>query len=307
MVISKNAYTSGHFLFLLDGHSETNWLKSVDGGTVKSEVLAEDVGPDTLTLKHVATVSIDPITVEVGMASTGAIFKWIQDSWNRKFARNNGSIVHANFNREAQLEQWFRDALISEVTFPALDGGDDSPAYLSVKLQPEYMELRKGDGTKVQGKEGTGKQKRWTPSSFRLDLDGIDCSRVNKIDSFTIKQKIKPLYIGSSRFPELEPMGVEFPNLTLTVATAFADDFIQWHHEFVVKGGRTPDLQKTGTIEFLDPSGDDTPIFSIDLDQVGINQITVEKSDAGANAIKRCKIELFVQQMKLVLNSDGLE
>ncbi|WP_428266461.1 phage tail protein [Haliangium sp.] len=305
MSSNRSAYTAGHFLFHLDGDKETSWLKSVDGGGVKGSVIEEDVGPDFLQLKHVATVEIDPLSLEVGLSASAPIFRWIQDSWKRKFSRRNGSIIHANFNLESVIEQWFRDALISEVSFPTLDGSDSNPAYLGIKLLPEFIETKPGDQRHIQGVEGH-KQKMWTPSSFRLEIDGIDCRRVNKIDGFTVKQSIKPLYVGSNRFPELEPTGVEFPSLKLSMAAAYADEFIKWHHDFVVKGDKDPKHQKTGAIEFLDPATDKT-IFSITLDHVGINHLSIDKSEANSEAIKRCTVELFVETMELDLGSSGLD
>lgn len=304
MSTNRTAYTSGHFLFRLDGSKDTSWLKSVDGGGVKGSVTEENVGPDSFQLKHVATVEIEPLSFEIGMSASSPVFQWIQDSWKRKFSRRNGEVVHADFNLSSVLEQPFEDALISEVTFPALDGSDKNPAYLNVKLLPERIKLVPGNGRKLQGEE-TPKQKLWTPSSFRLDIDGVDCRHVNKIDSFTVKQKIKPLYTGKNRYPELEPTGVEFPKLNLTVAAAYAGGFIEWYNKLVVEGDQDPRQQKTGSIDFLDPSTNQE-IFSVQLNKIGINHLTIEKSEANAESIKRCKIELFVESMDLNIGASGL-
>lgn len=306
MSTNRTAYSSGYFQFALDGEPETSWLKSVDGGGVKASLIQENVGPDHIQLKHVATVEIDPLTVEVGMAATSPIFRWIQDSWKHRFSRRDGSVVHANFEYASVIEQWFYEALISEVGFPTLDGSDKNPAYLTLKLQPERIELKNGDGQKIVGAEGAKKQKLWSPSSFRLEIDGIDCTHVNKVDAFTVKQKIKPLYIGSSRYPELEPAGIEFPNLTVTMAAAYADDFIKWHQAFVVKGDKDPKHLKSGAIEFLDPRSAET-LLTVKLENVGINSLTFEKSEAGAESLKRCKVELFVESMDLDIRAPGLE
>ncbi|ACY17163.1 phage tail protein [Haliangium ochraceum] len=304
MSLNRRAYTAGHFLFHLDGDSETTWLKSVDGGGVKGSVMEEPLSLATTPLKHLATVEIEPLSLEIGMSASSPIFRWIQDSWNSKFSRRNGSIIHADFNLDALIEQSFQDALVSEVTFPALDGSDKSPAYINMKLQPERMELKSGDKRKIKGVDSQ-KQKLWTPSSFRLEIEGIDCKHVNKIDSFTVKQKIKQLYIGSSRYPELEPTGVEFPKLSLSIGAAHARDFMAWHEAFVVKGDKDPKHQKTGALEFLDPATAKT-IFSIQLNNIGINALSLEKSDANAESIKRFNIELYIESMDLDLSSSGL-
>ena len=305
MSINRSAYTSGHFLFRLDDSLETTWVKSVDGGGVKGAVTEESTGSTTFQMKHVATVEIEPLSIDVGISASTPVLTWVQDSWSRKFSRRNGELIHADFNLNSVLEQSFRDALLSEVTFPALDGSDKNAAYLNIKLLPEFIELKKGDGNKVKGVDSQ-KQKLWTPSSFRLDIDTVASSKyVNKIDSFTVKQKIKPLYVGKSRYPELEPTGVEFPKLNITIAAAHAGDFIDWYNELVVKGDQDPSQQKTGSIDFLDPSTNQE-IFSIDLKKIGINHLTIEKSDANAESIKRCKIELYVESLELNLKGSGL-
>ena len=63
--------------------------------------------------------------------------KWIQGSWRKEFGRRNGQITHADFNLNKQVEHEFYEALITETTFPTLDGGSKDAAYLKVKLQPE--------------------------------------------------------------------------------------------------------------------------------------------------------------------------
>ncbi len=311
MSVDTRAYSAGQFLFTLDSDAAaTGWLKSVDGGGIKGSVIQENIGPDFVQIKHLATVEIEPLTVEVGLSGSKSILEWIQESFTRskkseRFSRRNGSIIHADYNQKATMEYWFYEALISEVSFPTLDGSSTSPAYATVKFQPERFETKSKDGISIQGFDKQ-RQKLWSPSNFRFNIDGLNCRHVNKVESFTIKQKIKPLYFGTSRFPELEPAGIEIPNLTVTTASAYADDFIKWHQDFVVKGGKDPEFQKTGSIEFLDPQTQ-SAIFTIKLDKVGINHLNVEKSEGDADAIKRTKVELFVESMNLEISGSGLD
>jgi hypothetical protein len=143
----------------------------------------------------------------------------------------------------------------------------------------------------------TPQQKMWLPSQFRLSIDGIDCSRVAKIDSFSVKQNVKQLYVGSSRYPELEPTGIEFGNLSLTVGLAYADDFLRWYEAYVVRGDRDLRQERQGSIEFTGPFG--APLFTVALNNVGIFNLGIEKSEAGSDSVKRCKVELYVESMDL--------
>jgi hypothetical protein len=295
--LARRAYAGGHFVFTLDGAPVPGYLRSVEGGTITGEVIDETVGPDFTHFKHLGTVSIEPLTLELGMSMSRPIFDWISASWKRDFSRRSGSVVHTDARYESQVEQWFTDALIVETTFPALDGASTDPAYLTVKLQPEQVELKRGDGQLVSSVISP-MQKHWSPSNFRLNIDGLDTSHVSKIDSFSVTQKLKELYVGSARFPELEPTGLEFSNLTVYTSLAHADDFLAWYQEVLADGDKDTRQERQGAIEFLGPNRKDT-LFTVGLHNVGIFGFTIEKSEAGADRPKRCKIDLYVESMSL--------
>ena len=295
--LARRPYAGGHFVFTLDGAPVPGYLRSVEGGTISGEVIDETVGPDFTHFKHLGTVSIEPLSLELGMSMSRPIFEWISASWKRDFSRRNGAVIHTDARHRSQLEQWFTDALIVETTFPTLDGASTDPAYLNVKLQPERVEIKRGDDEPVAGVFSPA-QKQWSPANFRFRLDGLDTAHVNKIDSFNVTQKLKELYVGSSRFPELEPTGLEFSNLSVHTGLAYADDFLAWYNEAVVAGDKDTRQERQGAIEFLDPSGE-TVLFSVSLQNVGIFGFSIDKSEAGSEQTKRCKIELYVESMSL--------
>jgi hypothetical protein len=302
MALGRKSYSAGHFLFQIDegGGEGAAYVKSVSGGMVKGAVLGDQAGPVSLSFKHLGAVEIDPIQLEIGMALSKPLLEWISGSWKRQFSRRSGSIIHADFDFACKFEQWFENALITETKFPALDGAAKEPAYLGVTLLPEQVQTIKGDGRAVQGKVGSH-QKMWLPSNFRLDIQGIDCTYVNKIDSFAVTQKTKQLYLGTSRFPEVEPTGIEFSNLVLTLAVDHADDFMGWYDAFVMKGGKDTRQERDGFIEFLAPDNS-TVLFTVNLNRLGIHKLSIEKSEANAESIKRCKVELYLESMELQYN-----
>ncbi len=93
----------------------------------------------------------------------------------------------------------FHDALITEVTIPKLDAASKEPGYLDVTLTTEGTETKSDTGP-IQPAVNT-KQKPWTTANFRLEIDGVDCTRVNKIDSFTVKQQIVEFREGRTCSP----------------------------------------------------------------------------------------------------------
>ena len=295
--IARRPYSGGHFVFVLDGAPVPGYLRSVEGGVVKGEVVDETVGPDFTHFKHLGTVEVEPLSLELGMSMSRPILDWIRASWKRDFGRKTGAVIHTDFEFHSQIEQWFEDALVVETTFPALDGASTDPAYLTVKLQPERVQLKPGKREPVRGVYSP-MQKHWSPSNFRLNIDGLDCSHVAKIDSFSVKQNVVQLRVGSSRYPELEPTGIEFGNLSVTIGLAYADDFRKWYEEYVVRGDKDTRQERQGSIEFLGPHGVET-LFTVNLQNVGIYGFTIEKSEANSDSTKRCKVDLYVESMDL--------
>jgi len=296
----NKSYTTGHFELQIDGHKSTAYLKQIDGGWSKANVVDDAVGADHNRIKHISTVEIEPFSVEFGLAGANDILQWIKGSWSRKYSRRNGQITHANFDLYQTYEHEFYDALVTETTFPTLDGSAKDSGYIKCKIQPERVVTKKlpGTGQRV-GNDGGLKQKLWSPSAFRFNIDTIDDMKYcNKLESFTIKQGIKKLYTGADRFPQIEPTNIQFPNLTGTISLQYADKLLQWHEDYINKGVQDPQAQKTGSIEFLSPDRKQT-IFRINLYEVGLNLAAIESSTANADQIKRVKFEMYVHRMEI--------
>lgn len=299
MTLGNRSYTAGAFELQLDGHTSSAYVKSVDGGMAKAAPITEAIGPYQGRVKHNGPVEIEPMSMEVGLSGAGDIARWIQGSWDRQFSRRNGQVTHANDQYEPTFEHQFTNALITETTFPSLDGSSKEPGYLKVKIQPEKVEAKKSTRGGKIGQPASGKQKMWLCSSFRFALDGIDeMDYVNKLDSFTIKQGVKAIQSGSSRWAEYEPTKIEYPALTGTIALAHADKLLKWHDESVMKGMTDPSQQRSGCIEFLSPDRK-TVLFAIDLMFVGITSVSMVPVTANSDQIKRLKFELYVESMKL--------
>ncbi|MBV8756292.1 MAG: phage tail protein [Deltaproteobacteria bacterium] len=306
----KTSFTAGHFELSIDGHPTTAYLKSVDGGYVKQALVDEGVGGDLHRAKHASVAEIDPISFEFGIAGANNVLKWIQQSWSKEWSRRNGVITHADFNLNKQIEHEFYEALITETTFPTLDGASKDAAYLKVKVQPEKVITKVNPSSQKIGQatgNGQSKQKMWMCSGFRLNIQDIDEMKfANKIDSFTIKQGVKKLYVGSERYPTIEPTKIEFPHITGTIAVSYADKLFKWYEDYVVKGKRDPKAQRTGSIEFLSTDRSKT-LFEIDLYEVGLISLSVMQSTANSDQIKRVKFELYVGRMDLDGKGLGLD
>ena len=297
---NNSSYTAGHFELCIDGAKTTSYLKSLEGGFMNHSQVSESVGVAAKRIMHAAVREIDPVSFEIGMSGAAGVLKWIQDSWrDTGFSARNGQINHANFNLETVFEHEFSDALITEVTFPALDGASKESAYLKVKFQPRTVATKKlNGGPKITPLLGP-KQKSWLCSAFRFSIDGIDTAQyVNKIESFTIKQSCKKLFRGASRDFELCPTKIEFPTISCSISLQYADGILDWYDQYIRAGKRDIAAQKSGSLEFLSPDRAST-LFRINFRELGLTKFQIQQSTANADQIKRVKFDLYVGDMDL--------
>jgi hypothetical protein len=295
---TTNSYAAGKFEMHIDGHATTAYLKSISGGFVRAQVVDEPIGPDNIHIKHTSTVEIEPFAVELGLAGCNDVLKWIQSSWRKNWNRRSGQFTHADFDQKGQYIHEFQEALITETTFPTLDGTSKEPAYLKIKVQPERVTTKVGNKSAIKAVMQP-KQKMWLCSAFRLTLEHVKgLEYANKIESFTVKQGIKKLYFGANRYPEIEPTKIEFPNIVGSISLAYADGLLAWYDKTVVKGQSDIKAQTTGALEFLSPDRKQT-LFRIKLEQVGLHHVEITESTANQDAIKRAKFELYVGNMDI--------
>jgi hypothetical protein len=307
MTVKKKSYTSGHFELEIDGHKSTAYLKSVDGGHLKANAVIEPIGGHNQQIKSVSTMDIEPFTIDFGISGSKDIFNWVRQSIDKKYVRRNGCITHANFDLQRTYEHEFFDALITEMTFPALDGAAKDTSYLKLKIQPERTAERKiPPGAKINPTGGV-KQKLWTANSFRFTIDGVAGTEYsNKIEAFTIKQNIKKHYTGEDRFPRIEPTKFEYPHIVGTLGLDYADDLLKWHKDYLHKGMSEPAAQRSGAIEYLAPNKKDV-LFRIDFFEAALHNLQVQQSQANQDAIKRVKFDLYVGRMQIDSAGMGMD
>jgi phage tail-like protein len=298
--MANRSFVSGRFYFTLDG-AKCGWVKSVEGGAITADVIEEKLGPSYFTKKHLGNVKYEDIKMEVGMSMTQNVYKWIESSWNQDYQRRSGSIIATDHNLKSQTERHFYQALISETTVPAMDGASKEPCYMTLSIAPEWSRVLKGSGTAV-AELGGSEQKFWSASNFRLEIDGLDCSRVNKIDAFTIKQAFKEDEIGDARDYAKEPGSLTFPNLKISLSTATAETWTKWHEEFVIKGNNTENFEKNGALIFLSPNRE-TELARIEFFNLGIFKCSKDANKAAADTIDRTSAELYCERMQFKYSS----
>jgi len=298
---SKRGYVAGKWGFEMDGMM-AGWLWSAEGGHATSDVIVEKLGADHLQKKHIGPVKYEDITVQCGTGMSKGFYEWVKASFDHKYARKNGAIIAADYDYAEHSRLTFYNGLITEVGFPALDAASKDAAKMSIKFAPEYTRATHSTGgPSVAGKFAIDAkvQKKWTPANFRLRIDGLEdsCTRVNKIEAITVKQKVVENAVGEMRDYEKEPAVLEVPNLVITFPESHSKAFYQWHEDFVIKGNNGDDKEKGGTLEFLTPNLQEV-LFTITFSHLGIFKLTPEKVESGSESIRRLKAEMYCEDMK---------
>lgn len=295
----ERTYVSGNFFLMLDG-VKCGFVKSVDGGAIVADVVNERAGADYFVKKHIGQPTYEEFTLQVGFSMTKQIYEWIGASWTAPGQRKTGSIVALDRDLTPKSERNFTEALITETTIPAMDGSSKEPAYITVKFSPRVIRNVAAGGDKAEyGQYGKNEQKVWLPASFRLDIPGLDCTKVNKIEPFTVKTTVVTNNTGDARDQAKEPGKIEFPNLKITLAEATAQSWIDWHKSFVIDGKNDDQSEKEGSLMMLSANGEKV-LARINFYHMGICSLVPDKAEANADQIKRVTVELYVERMEFL-------
>jgi phage tail-like protein len=304
--VNKRAYGMGKYGLELD-NVKAGWISEVSGGDPVADVVVEKIGGDPLQKKHIGNLKYEEISFKCGTGMSKALYEWIETGFNQTHnqegkGRQNGAIIHADYDYQELSRLTFQQAIISEIGMPALDAASKDAAKMTLKFKPEISRRSFAQGSKIAGGAfpiDAKKQKQWLPANFRLRIDGLDesCTRVNKIEALTIKQKITENAVGEQRDYEQEATSVETPNLVITFAESHSKPFYDWLEDFVIKGNCTEDKEKGGSLEYL-AADLKTVLFTLHFFNLGLFKCAPDKMEAGAEGVRRVKAEMYCERIK---------
>ncbi|MEZ4367408.1 MAG: phage tail protein [Kofleriaceae bacterium] len=237
----------------------------------------------------------EDVKVQVGMAMSAPFYEWIAEFFAGRAARKNGAILAADFDYVERARREFAEAMIKEITFPALSASDKNAASMTIALAVERMVFARGSGQTLAAPAGFDAQKRWAACHFRFTIDGFDdaCRRVTKVDSFTIKQTVIEHHVGGQREPIKVPSRIDFPNLVFSIPEADADPFFEHVAQRVGRGEKSGGL--TGQLEVQDVTG--KTLATVSFLGADIISVTPTKSDSSSEELKQVRIELMTEGM----------
>ncbi len=289
---AKKSDSRGRFALELGG-VKTGYLKSVDGGGIGAAVTPAQ-GGDGRPGKRLGKVEYEDFTIKLPIYAPPPVTEWIKKTWVGERPRMEGKLIAVDNFLGAIGERHFSDALIVETAFPACDMDGKDQAYLTLKVHPESIRYRKGDGAEVVVPP-KAKRNKWIPSNFRLKIKGLDTRKVVKIDPFSVKQVFSS---GAEASGGGSLPGTEFPHLRITIADDGAESWIRWHEDFAIKGNNSPDKEKSGDLELLDTDRKNV-LLTVRFKGLGIFGFLPDTRDPEEDQIHQVCFDLYTKGMSL--------
>jgi len=274
-------------LRLDDGTGPTvTLLRDASGGSTFANVVRQSGPNDHFARKSLGGARIEDFVVNVTTPSSSGLVQWIAASWGPKTSTRSGAVLTCAADSTIVGEQAFDGALISETTMPTLDGSSKQPAALTVRFVAATTLPTISPGGKLVLPVGGAVPKQWFPSLFRLEIAGLDCTKVSRIDEFTVRRDFKS--------------PIDFPDLRIFLSMVSAQAWIEWHKRMVIDGRGGDKEEKVGTIRLL-TADFKTELARIELAGLGIYQLKPEWPVPDA-APQRLVVDLYCEQMTLIVS-----
>ena len=268
------------------GEDMVGTLRSLEGGEAEAEIVEEV--QDCVVVKKISPnpVQYQEIAMTFGANMAQSLYDWVAsgagcDGVGRA---QTGAIITADLNNNEVGHVNFTEGFLSAFTLPPADAASKDAGSLSLKIKPRSTQRVPASG-KMSPSCAPKTQKNFLPSNFRLAIDGLDCTRVNKVESLTI------LWEGA-----WDARRVRFPNLVVTMTEMSAQSFYDWHDDFVMNGNHSN--EKAGKLEFLSPTLTEV-LLTVKFTGLGIFKVGPDKMSAGADTIKRVTAEMYCNGMTI--------
>ncbi len=277
----KRQYVSQKYFLILDT-IKSGYLWNADGGVVSADAIPEPGGPSYYSKKHPGSIIYEPLILQPVFPLAQSVSQWISDSWSGKSTSHNGDVFYLDYTLTNKEQTKFTNALLTETTIPECGGSNKDTGYISMTIAPGTALPVTPESVEAWIKAyNVGSVKTWISNNFKLTIDGLDCTKVSKIDSFTVKQT------GSSK--------VEFPNLKITLAYVTSQSWRDWHKDFIINGSNGESKEKNGTLILYGKSLTDE-YARIEFYNLGILNVRASTTK-GSDQIKRITAELYCERM----------
>jgi hypothetical protein len=296
MAKDGRGYRAGAFCLELEGKI-VGYIRKCDLGKLKGEMVSNNLGPTNVVKKHIAKMSWDVMSFEVGMGMGKELLEWMQASFKLNHLRKNGAFIMFDHNYEVQRRCDFTDAHITEVGFGTYDAKGKEGVYFSIKIQPETCRFTDGGG-KLNPLVGSN-QKLHANTNFVLDVPGVDAKFISKMELPKYTCKVTEDARGEFLESQYVPTAVEVSDLKFTIG---AQSYKTWYDDamkFLVQGERAESQEKIIAINVKAPNGKDD-IAILTFKNCGYKEVQfAEAMEANKDAAANFVTTFYVEQVEV--------
>lgn len=252
------------------------------GGEPFAEVINEPGGLLPYAKKHVGELHFADLEAQLAMDAHPVLYRWIRDAW---LGDPDRDFVALDIGGASPQTLHLAHARIRDVVLPPLDSASLERCYLTLRIEPRGVRRTKSEAPAALWRE----PRDFLGRNFSMAIDGLDCSGVLALDSFTVHTELPTEGVKK------KPMLV-FPDLHLKVDADRADAFREWFEDFIIAGHNDDDKERDGAITYLDPMLGE-PLAVLLLRHVGIYRLAEEPPRSSGPATVR--VDLYCERMEL--------
>lgn len=277
---------------------EMGVVSKVSGGGVTAEKAEIKVGGERHKRFAIANYKVEPIKLTIALGQIKGLWGAIQATLDDEYQRFDGAIMAMNPDRKVTGTREFTNACISSIKFPTADAKSKDIAQCEVEFRVggeiKYID---GDGSK-QAAVQTPKAKQALCNNFKVEVPGMPCDHITKLECGEVKVPAEEVYRGGQRMPDVIQSGVELSECTLTIGAQDQAKWADWVRSHVIAGETGEAAALACNVTWFDPSMKNE-IMSLDF----INCIPVEFKvgdlEANATGMAECTVKMVFEDIKV--------
>jgi hypothetical protein len=249
---ATRSYTASRFALEIDGQF-AGWLQTAAGGNPVTDVVAGSATAIGVQKSHVVAPKYQDIVLTCGTGMSRGFYDWIGASLANHVVPRNGSLVSCDFNNKAVSQMDWFNSFISQIVFPACDGASRAPGSIMVKVTPAETRWMQANGAAALpgAPSASAKNVLWFPANFRLNITGLDCSGVNRIEAIAAatapNQNVNPVMTALAGAAS----SMQIPNLVVTFPETQAAGFAKWRQDSAVQSNASSNPVRAGVLQYL--------------------------------------------------------
>lgn len=285
--LSLLAIAGGAVLFVADAPATISRTYAISGSAVKIDGVTTSSVKATVVDTQTAAGTTSDAVLELQPHSAGSALRgWLTATLDGHASRKAVQLLHVDPATMTAIDSEILDQpFIQEIRLPVLDAGAKDAPVWTLRLSTTSSRTTGPQGSVTAG----AAQKKWVGNAFRVEVAGIDTSRIIKADPVTVRVTLLParpvlrapietaLRDGVRLAPAPATSTSTISNLVLTMpaGTATLTGFQQW-----LAGDRAP---RSGAFVYLAGNFTDV-ICTARLEDLVVTKIVVDSATGRARA-----------------------